>query len=143
MLIGEYHYNLDNKGRIAIPAKIRLELGSSVVVTRGLDTCLFIYPKKEWENLLQRLTSLPLTQANSRAFSRFMLAGATEVEIDQQGRILIPEYLREFASLNKKVIIAGINNRLEIWDEARWNEYRNKTERDVNDIAEKLIDFGI
>jgi MraZ protein len=143
MLIGEYHYNLDNKGRIAIPAKIRPELGSSVIVTRGLDTCLFIYPKKEWENLLQRLTSLPLTQANSRAFSRFMLAGATEVEIDQQGRILIPEYLREFASLTKKVIIAGVNNRLEIWDEARWNEYRSKTERDVNEIAEKLIDFGI
>jgi len=143
MLIGEYHYNLDNKGRIAIPAKIRPELGSSVIVTRGLDTCLFIYPKKEWENLLQRLTNLPLTQANSRAFSRFMLAGATEVEIDQQGRILIPEYLREFASLTKKVIIAGVNNRLEIWDEARWNEYRSKTERDVNEIAEKLIDFGI
>jgi MraZ protein len=143
MLIGEYHYNLDNKGRIAIPAKIRPELGSSVIVTRGLDNCLFIYPKKEWENLLQRLTSLPLTQANSRAFSRFMLAGATEVEIDQQGRILIPEYLRKFASLTKKVIIAGVNNRLEIWDEARWNEYRSKTERDVNEIAEKLIDFGI
>ncbi|MCX8016104.1 MAG: division/cell wall cluster transcriptional repressor MraZ [Patescibacteria group bacterium] len=143
MLIGEYHYNLDNKGRLAIPAKLRNELGGSVIVTRGLDTCLFIYPKKEWDLLLQRLNNLPLTQANSRAFSRFMLAGAVEAEIDQQGRILIPEYLRQFAKLNKKVIIAGINNRLEIWDENSWNDYRIKTEKEVNDIAEKLIEFGI
>jgi len=143
MLIGEYHYNLDNKGRLAIPAKLRRELGENIIITRGLDVCLFVYPKKEWESLLQRLMSLPLTQANSRAFSRFMLAGATEATIDQQGRILIPDYLRKFASLNKKVIIAGVNNRLEIWDENSWNEYRTKTERDVNEIAEKLINFGI
>lgn len=143
MLIGEYHYNLDNKGRLAIPAKLRNELGGSVIVTRGLDMCLFIYPKKEWDLLLQRLNNLPLTQANSRAFSRFMLAGAIEAEIDQQGRILIPEYLRQFAKLNKKVIIAGINNRLEIWDENLWNDYRIRTEKEVNDIAEKLIEFGI
>jgi len=143
MLIGEYHYNLDTKGRLALPAKLRHELGETVIITRGLDSCLFVYPKKEWEVLLSQLVNLPLTQSNSRAFSRFMLAGAVESEIDQQGRVLIPDYLRKFAGLNKKVVIAGVSNRLEIWDENLWNEYRTKTERDVNDIAEKLINFGI
>ena len=143
MLIGEYHYNLDAKGRLAIPAKLRHELGDNAIVTRGLDSCLFIYPRKEWDALIEHLNNLPLTQSNSRAFSRFMLAGAIEADIDQQGRILIPDYLRKFASLNKKLVIAGVNNRLEIWDENLWNEYRTKTERDVNEIAEKLIDFGI
>jgi len=143
MLIGEYHYNLDAKGRLAIPAKLRHNLGENAIVTRGLDSCLFVYPRKEWDILIERLNSLPLTQSDSRAFSRFMLAGAIEVDIDQQGRILIPDHLRKFASLNKKVVIAGVNNRLEIWDENLWNEYRLKTERDVNEIAEKLIDFGI
>jgi len=143
MLIGEYHYNLDTKGRLALPAKLRHELGETVIVTRGLDSCLFVYSKKEWEVLLSQLVNLPLTQSNSRAFSRFMLAGAVESEIDQQGRVLIPDYLRKFAGLNKKVVIAGVSNRLEIWDENLWNEYRTKTERDVNDIAEKLINFGI
>ncbi len=143
MLIGEYHYNLDAKGRLAIPAKLRHNLGENAIVTRGLDSCLFVYPRKEWDILIERLNSLPLTQSDSRAFSRFMLAGAIEADIDQQGRILIPDHLRKFASLNKKVVIAGVNNRLEIWDENLWNEYRLKTERDVNEIAEKLIDFGI
>ena len=143
MLIGEYHYNLDAKGRLAIPAKLRHNLGENAIVTRGLDSCLFVYPRKEWDALIERLNNLPSTQSNSRAFSRFMLAGAIEADIDQQGRILIPDYLRKFAFLNKKVVIAGVNNRLEIWDENLWNEYRLKTERDVNEIAEKLIDFGI
>jgi MraZ protein len=143
MLIGEYHYNLDAKGRLAIPAKLRHNLGENAIVTRGLDSCLFVYPRKEWDALIERLNNLPLTQSNSRAFSRFMLAGAIEADIDQQGRILIPDYLRKFAFLNKKVVIAGVNNRLEIWDENLWNDYRLKTERDVNEIAEKLIDFGI
>lgn len=143
MLIGEYHYNLDTKGRLAIPAKFRGQLGQTVIITRGLDSCLFVYPQKEWETLMQRLNNLPLSQANSRAFSRFMLAGATEAEIDQQGRVLIPEHLRKFAGLNKKAVVAGLNNRLEIWDENKWNEYRSKTEKDANEIAEKLIEFGI
>ncbi|NLA08370.1 MAG: division/cell wall cluster transcriptional repressor MraZ [Parcubacteria group bacterium] len=143
MLIGEYHYNLDAKGRLAIPAKLRHNLGENAIVTRGLDSCLFVYPSKEWDVLIERLNSLPLTKSDSRAFSRFMLAGAIETDIDQQGRILIPDHLRKFASLNKKVVIVGVNNRLEIWDENLWNEYRLKTERDVNEIAEKLIDFGI
>ncbi len=143
MLIGEYHYNLDTKGRLAIPVKFRGQLSQTVIITRGLDSCLFVYPQKEWETLMQRLNNLPLSQANSRAFSRFMLAGATEAEIDQQGRVLIPEHLRKFAGLNKKAVVAGLNNRLEIWDENKWNEYRSKTEKDANEIAEKLIEFGI
>lgn len=141
--IGEYHYNIDQKGRLAIPAKFRKELSSGAVLTRGLDNCLFLFSQGEWEELLKKITSLPLSQANSRAFSRLMLAGAAEVELDSQGRILIPQYLRKFANLNKKIVITGLFNRLEIWDEETWNRYKEKTEKESVDIAEKLADLGI
>lgn len=143
MFIGEYHYNLDQKGRLAIPAKFRKNLLPKVVITRGLDFCLFVYPLKEWQVLLQKLTQLPLSQSDSRAFGRFMIAGAVEEELDRQGRILIPEYLREFAQLRKKVVIIGLNNRLEIWDEMSWKEYKEKTEKEAVEIAEKLTNLGI
>ena len=116
MFIGEYAHTIDQKGRVALPSKMRRELGSGAVVTRGIDSCLWVFPKNEWQALALKLSSLPLSDANSRAFSRLMLAGAMEVEFDSQGRALIPGYLREYATLNKNVIIAGLYSRLEIWD---------------------------
>ncbi|HOK17332.1 MAG TPA: division/cell wall cluster transcriptional repressor MraZ [Candidatus Paceibacterota bacterium] len=143
MLIGEYHYNLDSKGRIAMPAKLRTLLGEEVTITRGLDSCLFIFPKKDWEEIVSKIKNLPLSQANSRAFQRLMLAGAMNVSSDNQGRIIIPDYLRKFANLKKKIVIAGVYNRLEIWDEELWEEYKKRTEKESSNIAEKLSDLGI
>jgi len=141
--IGEYIHNLDLKGRVAIPAKFRKELGAGTIITRGLDRCLFLFVKNEWETLVKKLIALPLAQANSRAFVRLMLSGATEAEIDQQGRILIPEYLRQYANLIKKVVITGLYSRIEIWDEKNWRNYKSKTEASSDEIAEKLSELGI
>ena len=143
MFIGEYTHSMDTKGRFAVPVKFRRDLKKGAVVTRGLDQCLFVYPKKEWETLAKKLSALPLSQANSRAFVRLMLAGAMDVNFDAQGRILIPDYLRKYAHLNKKVVIAGLFNRLEIWDESLWNKYKGRTEKNSEAIAEKLSELGI
>ena len=143
MFIGEFKHNLDNKGRIAVPAKFRNKLGSSAIITRGLDHCLFIFNNKEWEILAQKLISLPLAQANSRAFVRLMLAGAMDLEIDKQGRILIPDYLREYAGLKRETIITGLYNRIEVWDNGTWKQYKTKTESSSEEIAEKLGELGI
>jgi len=143
MFIGEYTHSMDAKGRFAVPVKFRRDLKKGAVVTRGLDQCLFVYPKKEWETLAKKLSALPLSQANSRAFVRLMLAGAMDVNFDAQGRILIPDYLRKYAHLNKKVVIAGLFNRLEIWDESLWNKYKGRTEKNSEAIAEKLSELGI
>ena len=143
MFIGEYTHNLDNKARIAIPAKFRDKLSGGVIITRGLDQCLFVYSKNEWEILAQKLTKLPLSQANSRAFVRLMLAGAMDSILDSQGRILVPDYLRSYARLKKQVIVAGLYNRIEIWDADIWKEYKAKTEGSSDEIAEKLGELGI
>jgi MraZ protein len=143
MFIGEYIHNLDSKGRLAVPAKFRALLKSGAVVTRGLDNCLFLYPKKQWVSLAKKLSQLPISQSKARAFSRLMLAGAMDVDFDNQGRITLPEYLRKFASLNKKVIIAGLYDRLEIWDEGNWRKYKIGTERESNEIAETLGELGV
>jgi MraZ protein len=143
MFIGEYSHNLDEKGRLAIPAKFRTALGKGAVVTRGLDNCLFVYTAKEWQVLAQKLASLPISQANSRAFARLMLAGAMEVEIDKQGRAVLPEYLRKFSKLKKNAVIAGLYNRLEIWDAAEWNKYKNQSEKESGKIAERMAELGI
>ena len=143
MLIGEFKHNIDDKGRLALPAKFRHELGSGAVVTRGLDNCLFLYTKKEWEKLAEKLSALPISQSNSRAFSRLMLAGAMDVEMDKQGRVVLPEYLREFAGLKKSTIIAGLYSRLEIWDEEKWNKYKSQTEAESGNIAEKMGELGV
>jgi len=143
MLLGEYKHNLDIKGRVAIPAKFREELKSGAIITRGLDNCLFVFTSKEWEVLAQKLVSLPLAQANSRAFARLMLAGATDVEIDSQGRVLIPDYLRKYAGLSKQVTVAGLYNRIEVWDSESWDKYKQKTESSSDEIAEKLGELGI
>ena len=143
MLLGEYHHSVDQKGRMAIPAKFRDSLGSGAIITRGLDSCLFVFGRKEWDELAAKLTALPITQANARAFVRLMLAGATDVDTDAQGRILVPEYLRAYAGLKKEVIVTGLYNRAEIWDKDAWEKYKAKTESSSEDIAEQLRELGI
>lgn len=143
MLLGEYQHTLDEKGRMALPAKFRKKLEAGAIITRGLDKCLFVFGKKEWEILAQKLIALPLAQANSRAFSRLMLAGAMDVEIDKQGRILVPDYLREYAQLKKEVVVAGLYNRMEIWEKDIWKQYKEKTESQSEEIAEKLGELGV
>ncbi|MDP2708743.1 MAG: division/cell wall cluster transcriptional repressor MraZ [bacterium] len=143
MFIGEYGHNLDDKGRVAVPAKFRASLKDGAVVTKGLDNCLFLYTKKEWQELAGKLAKLPINKANTRAFARLMLAGAMDVDFDNQGRIMLPEYLRKFAALKKKLIIAGLYDRLEIWDEAAWEKYKKGTEKKSADIAEALGELGV
>lgn len=143
MLLGEYKHNLDAKGRLAIPAKFREKLAGGAIITRGLDNCLFVFALKEWEALAGKLTALPLAQANSRAFARLMLAGASDVELDNQGRILVPDYLRKYAGLGKQAVVAGLYNRIEVWDAVQWERYKQKTENASDEIAEKLGELGI
>lgn len=143
MLLGEYRHNLDVKGRMAIQAKFRDKLSAGAIITRGIDNCLFVFANAEWDALAKKLIALPLAQANSRAFVRLMLAGATDVEIDNQGRILIPDYLRKYAGLKKEVVVAGLYNRVEIWDEATWTTYKTRTESSSEKIAEQLGELGI
>jgi len=143
MLLGEYKHNIDPKGRIAVPAKFREKFEAGAIVTRGLDHCLFIFSRSEWESLVQKIISLPLAQADSRAFSRLMLAGATDVALDAQGRILIPDSLREYAHLKKQAVVTGMYTRVEVWDADAWNTYKTKTESAADEIAEKLGELGI
>lgn len=143
MFIGEYSHNLDAKGRLAIPAKFRAMLKGGAVVTKGLDNCLFLYTKKSWQVIAKKLSNLPVNQSGARAFSRLMLAGAMEVEFDNQGRITLPEYLRSFGKLKNKTVIAGLYDRLEIWDETSWTKYKQGTESKSNDIAEALGELGV
>lgn len=143
MFIGEYKHSLDQKNRIAVPSKFKAYLEEGAVVTRGLDKCLFLYPKSEWDKQAMKLSTLPLAQAKARAFARLMLAGAMDVELDNQRRIMIPEYLKEYAGINKNIVIAGLYNRLELWDEEEWKKYRNAAEANSSDIAEQLGELGI
>jgi MraZ protein len=143
MFIGEYKHSIDLKKRVALPSKFRAGLGSSVVITRGLDNCLFVYPMKTWEELAEKLGTMPIGEATTRSFVRLMLAGAVDVVADSQGRVLIPDYLREYAKLEKNVVVAGLFNRLEIWDENKWNEYKRKAEENSDEIAENLGKLGI
>jgi MraZ protein len=143
MFIGEYQASIDDKGRISIPAKFRVQLKSKVVVTRGLDNSLFLYTMDEWKKLAEKLASLPIATANTRAFSRLMLAGAMDCDVDKQGRIILPGYLKEFAKINKKTIVAGLYNRIEIWSEELWVTYKAQTEKESNNIAEQLGNLGV
>jgi MraZ protein len=143
MFIGEYAHKLDKKGRLLIPKKFREDLQDGAVVTRGLDNCLFLYTQEEWGELAEKLADLPFSQANSRAFTRLMLAGAMDVEVDSKGRIIIPEYLRDFAEFDKEVVVAGLYDRLELWDKSLWQEYKEKTEDNSGEIAERMADLGI
>jgi len=143
MLIGEYNHTIDTKGRMALPAKFRQVFKSGAVITRGLDNCLFIYPKKDWQVLATKLASLPISQAKTRAFARLMLAGAMDVSLDKQGRVNLPDYLTNYAKLNKKVVVTGLYDRLEVWDENEWSKYRQQTESSSSDIAEALGELGV
>jgi len=143
MFIGEYAHTIDEKRRVAMPAKFRRELGKKAVITRGLDNCLFVFPEKEWDKLAQKLGSLPLGQSDARGFIRLMLAGAMYVTFDRLGRILVPDYLKSYASLKKRVVVTGLFNRLEIWDEALWQKYKSGAEKDIGDMAERLGELGV
>jgi MraZ protein len=143
MFIGEYAHSIDEKGRLAVPAKFRKDLARGAVVTRGLDQSLFLYPMTEWQELAQKLAKLPIYQANTRAFARLMLAGAMDVSLDRQGRIIIPEYLRRYATMSKQVVLAGLYNRIELWDEGTWNRYKSATEKKSGAIAEQLGALGV
>ena len=143
MFIGEYNGSIDDKARINIPAKFRSSLKNQVVVTRGLDNSLVLYTLDEWKKLAEKLASLPISTANTRAFSRLMLAGAMDCDIDKQGRIVLPGYLKEYAKIGKKVVYAGMYSRIEIWSEELWNKYKTQTEKDSNKIAEALGDLGV
>jgi MraZ protein len=143
MFIGEYQASIDDKGRVSIPVKFRKQLKAKVVVTRGLDNSLFLYTVDEWKKLAEKLASLPISTANTRAFSRLMLAGAMDCEIDKQGRIILPGYLKAFAQINKKLVLAGLYNRIEIWSEELWETYKQQTEKESNAIAEQLGSLGV
>lgn len=143
MFMGEYRHTIDEKGRIIIPAKFREELGHSFVVTRGLDNCLFVYPAPEWSQLEQKLKTLPFTRSDARAFTRFFFSGATEVELDKQGRVNVPGNLRQYAKLEKECVVLGVSNRVEIWSKRIWEDYFAQSEESFNEIAEKIVDFDL
>lgn len=143
MFIGEYQHTIDSKRRLAIPAKFRRDLGVNAVLTRGLDKSLFLYPYEEWKRLAEKLAQLPVGQAATRSFVRLMLAGAVELDLDNLGRILVPEYLKSHAGLKKNVVIVGLYNRLEIWAQDQWEAYKKNSEKHTGDIAEKLGEMGV
>lgn len=143
MLIGEYLHTLDGKKRISLPSKFRREVGRQVVITRGLDACLFMFSKKAWEKIAEKVSNLPVGQADTRGMSRFLLAGAVETDVDSAGRILIPDFLKEFAGLKSRVILAGVSDRVEIWNEKTWEEYKRRIEKGADQMAQTLGDLGI
>lgn len=143
MFLGEYQYNIDDKKRLAVPPKFRAELGKKAVITRGLDNCLFLFTQKEWQKFAEKISKMPLAQADARGFARIMLAGAMEVDLDKLGKILVPDYLKKYAFLKKKAVVAGLYNRLEIWSEEKWQAYKDKTEKEAGDIAERLKELGV
>lgn len=143
MFIGEHQHSLDEKGRLIIPSKFRDDLGYEFVMTKGLDNCLFVYPKKEWQILEEKLKSLPLTNKDARAFIRFFFAGASECILDKQGRVLIPSNLREHSRLEKDAVVIGVSTRLEVWSKTEWENYNNDDNLSYDSIAEKMAELGI
>ncbi|MFJ7918273.1 division/cell wall cluster transcriptional repressor MraZ [Lysinibacillus fusiformis] len=141
MFMGEYQHSVDAKGRLIVPAKFREALGEAFIVTRGLDNCLFGYPMNEWRKLEEKLKDLPMTKKDTRAFARFFFSGATEVEIDKQGRINIPATLMQHAHLVKECVVLGVSNRIEIWAKDAWEAYFSESEQSFNEIAENMIGF--
>ena len=143
MLLGEYTHTFDDKNRISLPSKFRKEIGKKVVITHGLDNCLFLYPVSEWEKISAKLAELGMGQADTRGFNRFMLAGAVEADVDAIGRILIADFHREFAQLKNRVVFTGVHNRVEIWNERTWKDYKTKIEKQADMMAEKLGEIGV
>lgn len=143
MFIGEYQHTIDTKGRMIIPSRFREDLGDRFVVTKGLDNCLFIYSVEEWSILEAKLKTLPLTNKDARAFVRFFFSGATECEVDKQGRILVPGNLRDYAELDKDVSVIGVATRVEVWDKDKWSKYNGDENISPDIIAEKMEALGI
>ena len=143
MLIGEYIHKFDEKKRLSFPVKFRKEMGKSVVVTPGLDRCLFVFTTKEWAHIASRLAESSMLQADTRSFNRYLLGGATEVAVDTNGRILIPDFLRDRAGLTEKIAVVGVHTRVELWDETIWNKYKKSVENKADELAEKLGSIGV
>ena len=143
MLIGEYRHTLDSKKRLSLPAKFRKEVGRKVVITRGLDSCLFMFPQKAWERIAEKVANLPVGGADTRGMSRFLLAGAVDQPVDGAGGMLVPDFLKEFARLKGSVVLCGVSDRVEIWDEKTWKEYKSRIERGAEGMAQTLGDLGI
>lgn len=141
MFMGEYQHTVDAKGRLIVPSKFREYLMDGFVLTRGLDNCLFGYPMEEWKRLEEKLKALPVTKKDARAFARFFFSGATEVEIDKQGRVNIPSSLLDFAKVEKDCVVIGVSSRIEIWSKSSWDSYYDESEQSFNEIAENIIDF--
>jgi MraZ protein len=143
MFIGEYQHSLDDKGRVSVPAKFRARFSDGIVLTRGLDGCLWLYPKSEWDKLAERISELPITQKNARSFSRFILSGAMELSLDKIGRINIPKYLSDYAKIKSKVAMTGMHNRVEIWSEEAWEAFSQEMEEKSDEVAENLSELGV
>lgn len=143
MFIGEYFHTIDAKGRLIIPSKFREELGRKFIITKGLDHCLFVYPQEEWKSIENKLSTLPLTSKDARAFVRFFFSGATECELDKQGRIMIPPNLRIHAKVNKDIVTIGVSTRVEIWSSEEWENYNENADLSYDAIAEKMVELGI
>ncbi len=142
MFIGEYSHTIDDKNRLSVPVKFRASLANGCVVTRGLDHCLWVYPKEAFEELAEKISELPITQKNARSFSRLMLAGASELELDKSGRVVLPKYLMEYAEINGKVNVNGVYNRIEIWPEEKWRVFKKEMEDNSEEVAENLDQIG-
>jgi len=140
MLMGEYNHSIDDKLRLIIPSKFREELGEKVIITRGLENCLFIYSEKEWQKVVTKLNLLPFTKKDARSFTRMFLSGATDVEFDKQGRIKITKSLCEYANLSKDCVVIGVNDRLEVWSKENWDNYFNENSENMSEVCEKLFD---
>ena len=143
MFIGEYQHTLDSKNRVIMPSKFREKLGDSFVMTKGLDNCLFIYSSKEWDIVEDKLKSLPMTNKDARAFVRYFFAGACECELDKQGRILMPNHLKDYANIDKDLVIIGVSTRIEIWSREEWNKFNSDANISYEDVAEKMSQLGI
>ena len=141
--MGEFHHNIDEKRRIIMPSKLREELGNTIIITRGLEECLFIYSKEEWSQIVTKLKTLPFTKKDARSFTRVFLSGATETEFDKQGRIKLPLPLTEYATLLKECVIIGVNDRVEIWSKDNWNTFMNKSKEELSDLADHLFETDI
>ncbi|HWO07769.1 MAG TPA: division/cell wall cluster transcriptional repressor MraZ [Candidatus Paceibacterota bacterium] len=142
MFIGEYEHALDEKNRVSLPKQFRTGLGKKIVMTRGLDNCLFVYSRDSWEKVAAKLQELSFAAADTRGFNRFILSGAAELDVDGAGRVLIPEHQRQFASLKKQVVFAGVSDRIEIWDAEHWKQYKAQIEKKADALAEKLGEIG-
>ena len=143
MFVGEFKHSVDEKGRVAVPAKFRDALSSGAILTRGNDGCLTVYRMNEWEELMAKIAKLPQSKLEVRSYVRFLLSGAVDVRTDKQGRINLPNYLKEFAKINKKVVFVGIYDRLELWDEDKWENYRSQLENQSEEVLEQLEEYGL